>query len=86
VSWFLQEYERRLLESLFEFLRKSKQIKNRNCVLCFDGIMILLNETTSDPVLLTKLLRDAESYILKDTGFHVELKTKPFDNLPYTDK
>lgn len=86
VSWFLQEYERRLLESLFEFLRKSKQIKNRNCVLCFDGIMILLNGTTSDPVLVTKLLRDAESYILKDTGFHVELKTKPFDNLPYTDK
>jgi hypothetical protein len=86
ISWFLQEHERRLLETMFDFLHRSKQIKNKDCVLCFDGIMILLNDKTRDPAVVSKLLRDCEAYLLKHTGFNICLKDKPFDNLPYTEK
>jgi len=86
VSWFLQEYERRILEQMFDFLHRSKHIKNKGCVLCFDGIMIPLNDKTKDPAVVTELLHACEAYILKHTGFNIDLKAKPFDNLPYTEK
>lgn len=86
VSWFLQEHERRILEKLFEFLHKSKQIKHNNCVLCFDGIMIRTNERNQDETFVKKLLKDAESYVATQTGIRVEFKAKPFDKLEYTDK
>ena len=86
VSWFLQEYERRILEQMFDFLHRSKQIRNKGCVLCFDGIMIPLNDKTKDPAVVTELLHACEAYILKQTGFHIDLKAKQFDNLPYTEK
>ena len=86
VSWFLQEYERRILEQMFDFLHRSKQIKNKGCVLCFDGIMIPLNDKTKDSTFVAELLHASEAYILKHTGFHIDLKAKPFDNLPYAEK
>ena len=86
VSWFLQEYERRILEQMFDFLHRSKQIKNKGCVLCFDGIMIPLNDKTKDPAVVTELLHACEAYILKHTGFNIDLKAKPVDNLLYTVK
>ena len=86
VSWFLQEHERRILEQLFEFLHKSKQIKHNNCVLCFDGIMIRINDKNRDETYVKKLLKDATTYIAKETGINVEFKAKGFDVLEYTDK
>lgn len=86
VSWFLQEHERRLLEHMFDFLHQKKQIKNKGCVLCFDGIMIPINDKTKDPVVVEQLLRACEGYVLKHTGFHIDLKAKPFDNLPYKEQ
>lgn len=86
VSWFLQEHERRILESLFNFLHAKKHIKHRNCVLCFDGIMIRMNEKNKDEIVIKKLLKDAEVHIAKETDIRVEFKAKPFDNLEYTDK
>jgi hypothetical protein len=86
VSWFLQEHERRVLEKLFEFLHKTKQIKHNNCVLCFDGIMIRINEKNKDENYVKKLLKDATAYIVKEIGICVEFKAKAFDVLEYTDK
>jgi len=70
VSWFLQEYERRILEQMFDFFHRSKQIRIKGCVL-FDGIMIPLNDKTKDPAVVTKLLHACEAYILKHTGFYM---------------
>lgn len=86
VSWFLQEHERRVLEKLFEFLHKKKQIKHNNCVLCFDGIMIRTNDKNQDEAFTKQLLKDATAYITKETGITVEFKAKEFDVLDYTDK
>lgn len=86
VSWFLQEHERRVLEKLFEFLHKMKQIKHNNCVLCFDGIMIRINDKNRDENYVKKLLKDATTYIAKEIGICVDFKAKAFDVLEYTDK
>ena len=83
VSWFLQEWERRILEKLYRFLIKKKQISKNRCVLCFDGIMILSNDKNKDKCFLGKLLKDASVFIKTETGIEVEFKDKPFDNLEY---
>ena len=38
-SYFLQEYENRILETIYLYCYEKKLIKN-NCVLCADGLMI----------------------------------------------
>jgi hypothetical protein len=83
VSWFLQEWERRILEILYKYLIKKKQISKNKCVLCFDGIMILSNDKNKDKSFLDKLLKDASVFIKTETGIEVEFKDKPFDNLEY---
>ena len=80
VSWFLQEYERRILEKMIEFLKKNKKILKNNAVLCFDGIQILDDGKNND-----LLIKELETYILKTTGFNMKFKIKPFDELEYTD-
>lgn len=82
VSWFLQEHERKILELLFEFLKKSKVIKKNYAVLCFDGIMVL-NDNKRD---YENILKKATEYVLEKYGINIELKTKPFDNLDYMEE
>jgi hypothetical protein len=41
LSMFCQEYERLILEIVFNYLVKNYDIKGNNCVLRFDGIMIV---------------------------------------------
>ena len=86
LSWFLQEHERRLLEKLYEFLCKKKQIIRRRCVLCFDGIMILLNDKNKENEFVKDLLNKATEFIQKETGINIEFKAKPFDRLQYKEK
>jgi hypothetical protein len=41
VSYYLQEWERRILEVIYIYLRETKNIiSNNNIVLCYDGVMI----------------------------------------------
>lgn len=85
VSWFLQEYERRILEKMYDFFKSKKYILGNDCVLCYDGIMIPLNKKLENKSEIDKLLRDAEKYIFKNIGINVELTTKPFDMLEYNE-
>jgi len=82
-SWFFQEWERRILESLYEFFHKKKQIKKRDCVLCFDGIMIIATEQNNNAAFLKKLLEDASDSVYKDHSIRITLKHKVFDNTQY---
>ena len=40
VSYYLQEYEIRILESIYSYCLDNNYIQNQNCVLCADGLMI----------------------------------------------
>lgn len=82
VSWFLQEYERRILEQMVVFLRKktSKMISKNVAVLCFDGIQVLENSKNND-----LLIKELELHITKTTNFNIKLKIKPFDELIYSE-
>jgi len=81
-SWFLQDWERRILEKLVEFFKKKKLIAKGNAVLCFDGLQILYKEG----VVWTTLLKEAEIYIAKELKLNIQLKIKPFDDKRYTDR
>lgn len=41
LSYYLYEIENRILENIYKYLKKNNYIKNNNCILCNDGIMIL---------------------------------------------
>ena len=83
LSWFLQDYERKILEKMTEFLRKRKVIIKNNAILCFDGIQVLKDGFTLEKV--NEILKDLESFIKRSMDIDIKLKVKPFDNLPYTD-
>jgi hypothetical protein len=40
LSYYLQDYERRMLECVYSYLVEIGIIKNQNAVLCYDGIMV----------------------------------------------
>lgn len=83
-SWFFQEWERRILENIFATLCRLKQIVRKDCVLCFDGIMIKRNKKNIDVAFLNKIIKQVETDVLEKLGFNIQLKVKPFDCLPYT--
>jgi hypothetical protein len=64
MSIFLQEKECLLLEIVYNYLTK-KSLINRDCVLCFDGIMIQKDKYNPD------LLNDLSEHILSQTGFRI---------------
>ena len=73
VSIFLQDKERQILEFIYEYLVNNKYIINKNCVLCFDGIMI---ETK---YYKPELLNELHDHILKVIGFDLTFCTKNLD-------
>jgi len=72
-SYFLQEKEVIILEHIFKFCVTKGYVKNNECVLCADGIML--------PRCLYKveLLNELENAILLSTGFKVKLSNKVMD-------
>jgi hypothetical protein len=74
VSWVCQEHERRILEVVFEFLKKKKLIKKDDAVLCFDGLMIKCEYENKKMI-----IAEAEEEIKKHLGFDLKLKIKEFD-------
>jgi P4 family phage/plasmid primase-like protien len=74
MSMFLNHFETIVLEHTYDFLVENKLIKNNNCVLCFDGIMILKNDKIND-----FLLFELSKYIKQKTNLNVEYKIKPMN-------
>ena len=70
VSYFLQEYEFRILTEMYLYLLKHNYIQEKNCVLCADGIMIKKEYYDE------KILACLEKVIHQRTGFNVSLVQK----------
>ena len=74
LSWMCQEHERRILEVIYEYLKKKKLIQKGNVVLCFDGLMISCDFDNKDAV-----LKECELEVQKKLNICIKLKIKPFD-------
>lgn len=72
-SYFLQEKEITILSNIFKFCKDNKYIKDDNCVLCADGLMI--EKHLYKPQLLTQL----KEYIKKNTGYELNFSNKAMD-------
>jgi len=73
LSYILQEYENRILETIYKHCVENKYIVNNVAVLCFDGIMI--EKKYFKPELLDQLMERIEI----ETNFKVILKVKSMD-------
>ena len=74
VSFYLQEYERRVLEVVYTYLLEHGKINNNEAVLCFDGIMIRLEHYTDD------LLELLSAEVFEKIGFKLKFTRKGLDN------
>ena len=75
-SYFLQEYENRILETIFLYCKENKLINN-NCVLCADGLMIPKDNYKEE------LLLEFKNVINNKLGFDLNF-TKKDMNQGYT--
>ena len=78
VSWILQDIERQILDTMLDYISRYG-LKVSNCVLCFDGFMMLKEKYT--PSLLAKI----ESYVKQKTGYFIQLSTKEFTTIDLSD-
>jgi hypothetical protein len=72
VSYYLQEYERRILEIIYQYLVKNKYI-NQDAILCFDGIMIMREKYKEE------ILKELSNEIYNKIGFELKLEVKEMD-------
>ena len=74
MSIFLQEWERRLLEHAYTFLKEKGVIDGdlNDCVLCFDGIMVLKKNVEDVQTLINEL----QEYLKLHTGFNISFDDK----------
>jgi hypothetical protein len=70
VSYYLQELECRILETIYLYCQKNKIIKNNVCVLCADGLMIEKEYYTPE------LLTEFETLIKNKFGFELKFTQK----------
>ena len=75
VSLFLQEIERQMLELIYEYLSNNKFIQNRNCVLCYDGIMI------ESKFYKPEILDELHDHVLNVSGFDLKFTTKDMNEI-----
>ena len=71
VSYFLQEWEHRILEEVYTYLCDEEYINNNDCVLCADGLMIKKQNYKDD-----KILKKLSQIIKKKLGFDVVFTNK----------
>ena len=74
-SFFLQEYEIRILEQIYNYCCEQNYIKENVCVLCADGIM-LENKLIADADIPTEF----HKVVLERTGFDLTFTKKELDN------
>ena len=72
-SYFLQECEVQILETIYLYCVKNGYIKNDNAVLCADGLMI------EKHLFKPQLIRELQDEILLKTGFDLKLSNKSMD-------
>ena len=70
MSYILQDYESKILDKMFNYLNKPK-----NCVLCFDGMLI------SKDLYSKKILHKLEKHIKNEFNIIITLVVKPFDKI-----
>ena len=73
LSFFLQEYENRVLESIYVYCYNNGFIKNNVAVLCYDGIMLKESELPTD------ILKTLSAEVKKKTELVLALETKAFE-------
>lgn len=73
MSFLLQQYERLILEIIYQYMCENGYIQGNDCVLCYDGIMI--------PARFYKpeLLDELHNLILETTGFDLQFVEKKMD-------
>jgi len=74
MSIYLQEFEKRLLEETYSYLVKRGIVKN-DCVLCYDGIMVIADRVKD----VQQLCRDLRTNLKGKTGFDIVFEEKSFD-------
>lgn len=86
MSTYLQEYESRILEAMYIKLKDLELITNNDCVLCYDGIMILYKNFDKLVKMkylknIEEVLQSIEEHITKTTCFKLKLTTKDFKDV-----
>jgi len=74
VSLFLQDIERQILELIYDYLTSHNYIQHKNCILCFDGIMI------ERKYFKPEIINELHKYILEESGYNLTFTTKALDN------
>jgi len=77
---YLQNYERLIMEHVYNYMNEQELIKNNDCVLCFDGIMINKINYKDDGILteLKQLIKNKFDLDLTfeikhlDSGYNVD--------------
>ena len=73
VSFYLQEIESQILETIYKYCVKEKYIEDNNCVLCADGLMIKKDKYNE------KILLELNKLILDKFGYNLIFKQKEMD-------
>ena len=78
LSYYCQEWERRTLEAIYRLMVAEGIVdaEQRNCVLCFDGIMV---ETPNIKLPIDELLAKCTSTVFQELGLRLEFATKELD-------
>ena len=71
VSFFLQEYEVRVLEVIFKYCCEKKYIKDNICVLCADGIMLM-----ADNIKEADIAVEFNAIVKETMGFDLQFDEK----------
>ena len=76
LSYYAQEWERRVLEAVFAAMKAQGYITDANDgVLCFDGIMVLRKNCMDTTV--SAILKECEAAVLKAVGLSLTFTEKP---------
>ena len=73
----LQDYERQILEVMYNYMDEINIVKHNNTVLCHDGIMVKMKPTNPN---IGKILRELEETIEEKLEFKLKLEVKPLEH------
>ena len=74
MSYYMQEWERRILEIVYTMMCENGYIYDDHCVLCYDGIMILRDRLGD--ISIEQLLLKCKSVVKEKTGLDLNFTEK----------